>query len=70
MPAGAVVTGNLFVQQALPPQGKTFVASLLLLTASPAIMVAANTISFFEYILPQRSTQAATTSWEFLNTVA
>jgi hypothetical protein len=32
-------------------------------------MVSANVTGFFELVLPERTTQAAATSWEFLNTV-
>jgi hypothetical protein len=68
-PFGAVVTGNLFAQLALTPEGSAPTSSLILITNSPAIMVAANVISFLELVLPERSTQAAPTTWEFLNTV-
>jgi hypothetical protein len=68
-PAGAVVTGNIFAQLAAAPEGATATWSLILITNSPAIMVSANVIGFFELVLPARTTQAATTSWEFLNTV-
>jgi hypothetical protein len=68
-PAGAVVTGNIFAQLAAAPDGANATWSVILVTASPAIMVSANVIGFFELVLPARTTQAATTSWEFLNTV-
>jgi hypothetical protein len=68
-PAGAVVTGNLFAQLAAAPEGANATGSLILVTNSPAIMVSANVISRSEQVLPARTTQAATTSWEFLNTV-
>jgi len=67
-PAGAVVTGNLFVQQELPATGAVGQFGLILITASPAIMVASNVVIYAELILPARASQAATTTWEFLNT--
>ncbi len=70
MPAGAVVSGNLFVQQTPAGKKSTPLPCLIVLTDSPAIMVSANVASFFELIVPVRATQATTTSWEFLETTA
>jgi hypothetical protein len=67
-PVGAVVTGNLFAQLRAAPDGGTALPSLIVVTESPAIMVSANVASYTEYIVPARASQAATTSWEFLET--
>ena len=67
-PVGAVVTGNLFAQLAAAPAGSTATWCLILITNSPAIMVAANMVGFFELVLPLRASPATTTAWEFLNT--
>jgi hypothetical protein len=69
LPAAAVVEGNLLAQLALAPAATQPLPCLMLLTTSPAIMVGSNMISFVELVLPARTSQAATTSWEFLNTV-
>jgi hypothetical protein len=68
-PLGAVVTGNLFVQKALTTDGAATEPCLILMTTSPAIDVSANVTTHGELVLPVRSTPAATTTWEFLNTV-
>jgi hypothetical protein len=68
-PVGAVVTGNMFVQQAPVPSGATSVPCLILLTRSPEIMVSANVVVFKELVVPQRSIQPAS-GWDFFNTVA
>ena len=66
--AGAVVTGNLMAQLVPALEGNQPLPCLILYTFSPAIMVSANMVTFWEYIMPLRSSQAATTTWEFLET--
>jgi hypothetical protein len=68
-PVGAIVTGNFFWQLALPPARATGQFSLILLTASPEIMVASNVIVFAELVLPARASPPNATGWDLLNTV-
>ena len=67
-PTAAVVTGNLFAQLTLTATGAPGVPALTVMSASPASMVSANVASFTEIVLPQRSSAAATSTWDFLNT--
>jgi len=67
-PVSAVVTGNLFAQLAAAPAGSTGQVCMSLITTSPAIMVSANMTSFFELVLPPRTTRAPAAGWDFLNT--
>jgi hypothetical protein len=67
-PVSAVVTGNLFAQLAAAPSGTTATVCMSLITTSPAIMVSANMTSFFELVLPPRTTRAPAAGWDFLNT--
>jgi hypothetical protein len=67
-PATAAVTGNLFIEtgaeKGSPP------AFALVAERTAAIEVAANVSIASELIFPPRSTAAAATSWDFLNTVS
>jgi hypothetical protein len=69
-PTAAVVTGNLFAQLQLTATGAPGLPALMVMTMGPAAMVSANLASFTELILPQRSSAAATSTWDFLNTTA
>jgi hypothetical protein len=64
--AATVVTGNLFLQPAA-----TFAPATVscLIVMGTEIMVSANVAFPGEMIIPQRTAQAATTSWDFLNTL-
>jgi hypothetical protein len=72
LPAGCVVSGNLFAQLVAPAEQAASVPALGLLASNPAIMVGSNVCSFWEFVFPAagnaRVTQAATTTWDFLNT--
>jgi hypothetical protein len=69
-PVAAVVTGNMFWQKALPPDGAAGQFSLIVLAGSTGIVAAGNVTVFAEYIAPARPAQASTATWDFLNTVA
>jgi hypothetical protein len=67
--ASGVVTGNLFVQLAAAPARAATLPSLVVLTASPFIMVSSNVVALTsEYVLPTRTLPPAA-GWDFLNTV-
>jgi hypothetical protein len=67
LPLSAVVTGNLFVQLGTRRDGGSAAPSLVVLTASPLIMVASNVVTQMgEYVRPLRTTTPAP-GWDFLN---
>jgi hypothetical protein len=69
-PFAAVVTGNMFWQKAVQPDGQTGQFALILLAGSTGIMASGNVTVFAELIAPARPAQASTATWDFLNTVA
>jgi hypothetical protein len=69
-PFAAVVTGNMFWQKAVQPDGATGEFALILLAGSTGIMASGNVTVFAELIAPARPAQASTATWDFLNTVA
>jgi hypothetical protein len=69
-PAAAVVSDNIFLQLAQTRGSNTpNLPSLVVLSESDLIQVAANVVRFSEIILPARTSPPATASWDFLNTV-
>jgi hypothetical protein len=69
-PFAAVVTGNMFWQKAVQPDGAQGEFALILLAGSTGIMASGNVTVFAELIAPARPAQASTATWDFLNTVA
>jgi hypothetical protein len=69
-PFAAVVTGNMFWQKAVHPDGAQGEFALILLAGSTGIIASGNVTVFAELIAPARPAQASTDTWDFLNTVA
>jgi hypothetical protein len=66
-PSAASISGNMFLQ--LGGFEKSAKAALIAISQTGILQIGANVVRFEEFILPAR-TPPATTSWDFLNTVA